>query len=74
MKTFSDRDLRVWEAYPSDCGIKDEPHIVFNCLSNRMVRPRELDFGGDEAEAEGVVQGASETELLQMLDRSQELR
>ena len=66
--------MRVWEAYPSDWGVKDEPHIVFNCLSNRMLRPRAIDLNGDEAAAEHTVQRASETELLAMLDRSRELR
>ncbi|MGQ0562582.1 MAG: hypothetical protein ACT443_11995 [Gemmatimonadota bacterium] len=74
-KTFSDDNLLVWEAYPSsnDLGEAENPHIVFNCLTNRLRRPRWLDCEGNVAAAEKVVAEANQNELLALFRRSVEI-
>jgi hypothetical protein len=74
-KTFSDKNLLIWEAYPScgDFSFPDDPQIVFNCLSNRMLRPRVIKHHGDEANAEAFVQQASSQDLLKLFEKSREL-
>jgi hypothetical protein len=74
-KTFTDENLLVWEAYPSggDFGFSRHPYIVFNCLSNRMLRPRVIERGANEAEAERVVSTASQRDLLELFRQSREI-
>jgi hypothetical protein len=74
-RTFLDENLLTWEAYPSGgpFGFSDRPFIVFNCLSNRMLRPRYVSTVGDEADAERTVELASDEQLLEMFNRSQEV-
>lgn len=74
-KTFADKDLLIWEAFPSGGahGFSENPHIIFNCLTNRMMRPRVIDYQGDEASAEGCVSDASPAELLKMFEGSREI-
>jgi hypothetical protein len=75
-KTFVDPNLLVWEAYPSGGphGFSENPFIVFNCLSNRMMRPRVLEQTGDEADAERVIVRASQADLAGLFKRSREIR
>lgn len=74
-RTFTDDNLLVWEAYPSggDYGFSENPYVVFNCLSNRLVRPRWVTHDGDEADAERTVSHASAQQLTAMLRRSEEI-
>ncbi|MGQ0816251.1 MAG: hypothetical protein ACT4O1_17620 [Gemmatimonadota bacterium] len=74
-RTFTDDNLLVWEAYPSagSNGETENPNIVFNCLSDRLRRPREVGCEGDEADAERVVVDASEKGLLELFRRSREI-
>jgi hypothetical protein len=74
-RTFLDDNLLTWEVYPSGgpSGYTDRPFIVFNCLSNRMLRPRYVSTVGDEADAERTVDLASNEELLEMFKRSEEV-
>jgi hypothetical protein len=74
-KTFSDEDLLIWEAYPSggDFGYPDRPYVVFNCLTNRTLRPRVTELGDSEAAAERVIAHATQHELLQLFRQSREL-
>jgi hypothetical protein len=71
-RTLLDDDLLTWEVYPSagHQGYSRNPHIVFNCLSDRAEPPRYYDVGGDEGTAETLVYGASEPELRAMLGES----
>jgi hypothetical protein len=75
MRTFQDRNFLVWEVYPSGGahGFSDNPHIVFNCLTQKQLRPRFTDLGTDEADAQRRVVEASDDELLTMLEGSAEL-
>ena len=74
-KTFTDENLLMWEAYPSggDFGFSERPYIVFNCLSNRLLRPRVVQQEGDEADAERIVSTASARELLELFRKSREI-
>lgn len=74
-RTFTDENLLVWEAYPSggDFGFSENPYVVFNCLSNRLLRPRRVTHDGDEADAERTVRQASASELAGMLQRAREI-
>jgi hypothetical protein len=75
MRTFQDRNFLVWEVYPSGGrhGFSDNPHIIFNCLTQRDIRSRFIEGGTDEAAAERLLADASPAELLALLDRAQEL-
>jgi len=69
-RTIQDDDFRVWEVYPSagEEGFSEDPYIVFNCLTNRMIRPRYVEVeGADEAEAERLVVEAPDPVLKEML-------
>jgi hypothetical protein len=75
MRTFQDRNFLVWECYPSAGrhGFSDNPHVIFHCLTQRDIRPRFLDLGANEADAERRVADASPDVLLEMLERAREL-
>ena len=72
-RTFLDENLLMWEVYPSggSFGYAQNPHIVFNCLSNRALRPRYVTTAGDEADAEQKIALASNEELLKLFQRAQ---
>ena len=74
-KTFTDENLLIWEAYPSggDFGFSKRPYIVFNCLTNRLLRPRAIERGENEADAERVITRASQQDLLDMFRQSNEI-
>jgi hypothetical protein len=74
-RTFQDKNFLVWEAFPSGGrhGFSDNPNVIFNCLTQRDIRPRFLRAGADEADAQRLVAEASPTELLAMLERAEEL-
>ena len=75
-KTFQDADLLTWEAYPTG-GPDDSSHrafVAFNCLSNRMLRPRFITWDGDEADAQRVIMEATPEQLQEMLQRSEEVQ
>ncbi|MGH7459643.1 MAG: hypothetical protein ACREMA_01275 [Longimicrobiales bacterium] len=71
-RTFLDLNLMAWEVYPSGGahGFSHNPHLVFNCLSNRGEAPRYTDFTGDAAAAQKLICDASEPELLALLSQS----
>jgi hypothetical protein len=74
MRTFLDDNMLTWEAYPSGGPHgSEQPFIVFNCLSNRMLRPRCVQTDGDEADAERMVLEASNEKLQEMLRRAGEV-
>jgi hypothetical protein len=64
-RTFQDDNFLIWEAFASSgaFGYPDAPHVVFNCLSNRTIRPRYVQLEGQEPEAQRRVQTVSEDEL-----------
>ena len=71
-RTFVDNDLLTWEVFPSagDHGFSANPHLVFNCLSDRDARPRYVELNGHEASAATMVHEASDEKLLQLLELS----
>lgn len=74
-RTFQDRNFLVWEVYPSGGahGFSDNPHIIFNCLTQKQLRPRYADLGSDGADAQRRLVEASDAALLTMLEQSSEL-
>ena len=74
-RTFQDRNFLVWEVYPSGGvhGFSDNPHVIFNCLTQKQLRPRYADVGTDGADAQRLLAEASDVELLDMLERAREL-
>jgi hypothetical protein len=74
-RTFQDRDFLVWEVYPSGGrhGFSDRPHIVFNCLTQPAMRPRHVELGMDEADAQRLITEATPQALLELLDRSTDI-
>lgn len=74
-RTFLDENMLTWEVYPTGgpYGFTDKPFIVFNCLSNRMIRPRYVSTLGDEADAERTISLASFEQLREMFARSEEV-
>ena len=71
-RTFVDPDLLLWEVFPSagDYGFSSNPHLVFNCLSDRAARPRFVELDGHEASAETMLFEATDAKLLDLLERS----
>jgi hypothetical protein len=74
-RTFQDKNFLVWEVFPSGGrhGYSSNPHLIFHCLTQRDIRPRYLDGGSREADAERRLAEASNAELLEMLERAQEI-
>lgn len=74
-RQIQDQNFLVWEVYPSGGahGFSDDPYVVFHCLTQRDLRPRQLQLGENEGEAERIVAQASDADLLGMLQRSREL-
>jgi hypothetical protein len=75
MRTFQDRNFLVWEVYSSGGrhGFSDRPHVIFNCLTQRDIRPRSTELGENEAEAQHILAQAAEPELLALLERAREI-
>lgn len=75
MRTFQDPNFLVWEVYSSGGrhGYSANPHVVFNCLTQREIRSRFLELGDDEADAQRRLSEASPPELLEMLERAPEI-
>ena len=67
-RTIQDADFLEWEVFASaaESGFADHSQLVFNCLSNRWLRPRAVDLEGDVAEAEKLVAEGSPRELLEI--------
>lgn len=74
-QTFTDDDLRVWEAFASGgkYGLSIRPKVIFHCVTEPGERPRFVELHGDEADAEDAVHDASVDRLKEMLRASKEL-
>lgn len=74
-KTFQDENFLVWEAFPSSgpFGFADDVKIVFHCVTDRRIRPRDVKTGEDAADAARIIQKADPAELLEMFRQSQEM-
>lgn len=74
-RTFQDHDFLVWEVYPSGGrhGFSDNPHVIFNCLTQQNLRPRYVPLGRDEADAQRRIALMSDEELLELFERAREI-
>jgi hypothetical protein len=75
MRTFQDHDFLVWEVYSSggSHGFSDNPNVIFNCLTQQDARPRSVELGKDEADAQRRIAGMSDTELIELLAQAGEI-
>jgi hypothetical protein len=71
-RTFQDRNFLVWEVYASGGahGFPDNPHAIFNCLTDLSLRPRAIEVGSDEAEAQRLIAEMSDAALLELLEHA----
>jgi hypothetical protein len=71
-RRIADQNLLIWEAYPSagDHGFSSQPYITFNCLTDRLQRPRQHQLKGDEASAEKLLNSATDQELIDLFNRA----
>ena len=74
-RSFQDRNFLVWEVYSSGGrhGFSDKPHVIFNCLTQPVVRSRWTPLGEDEADAQRRIAEASDADLLAMLEKAPEI-
>ena len=74
-RSFQDRNFLVWEVFATTGkhGFDENPNIVFQCMTLPESRPRVVALGGNEAEAQARVMNATDAELLEMLERSEQL-
>jgi hypothetical protein len=74
-RQIQDQNFLVWEVFPSggNLGFSTNPYVIFNCLTQRDLRPRRHRMDGDEADAERLVRQASDQDLLSLLQNSREL-
>jgi hypothetical protein len=74
-RKFQDENLLVWEAYPSAgrFGFSAKPNLIFNCLTDRLIRPRSIRLGEDNAEAERALVDATPHQLVAWLQTSSEI-
>jgi hypothetical protein len=74
-RMFLDDNMLTWEVYPSGGAFEaaEHPFVVFNCLSNRMLRPRYLPGGEGAGDASRVIATASGAQLRELLKRSAEV-
>lgn len=73
--TFTDDDLQSWEAFATggNYGLATRPKVVFNCVSDPRRRPRYVELGGDEADAEELVFDGGVERMRELLKQSKEL-
>lgn len=75
-RKIQDRNFLVWEVYPSGGrhGVSDDPHVVFNCLTQDDVRPRFAALGIDAADAQRQITDMSDAALLELLENARDIR
>jgi hypothetical protein len=74
-RTFLDDSMLTWEVYPSGGAFEaaEHPFVVFNCLSNRMLRPRYVKGGEGGADAARTLTTASSAQLRALFAQSEEV-
>lgn len=74
-RTFQDRNFLVWEVYSSGGahGFPDNPHAIFHCLSQLEIRPRAIEIGRDEADAQKLIAEMSDAALLELLEHAKDI-
>ena len=74
-RTIQDGELLLWEAYavPGDFGFPDHSKMVFHCLTEPARRARILEREGDISEVGEELYRLSDTELLGLLQETDEV-
>ena len=72
-RTFQDENFLTWEVFLSggDHGFSNKPYLTFNCLTDRLKRPRQFQIEGDTADGQKLITSVSDQELMQMLGKAQ---
>ena len=75
-REFLDENFVEWEAFASTgkFGFPDGPLIVFNCLSDRTIRPRVVRMAGAEVDAQRKLEQSSVQDLLALFNRAETLQ
>ena len=75
-RKIQDHNFLVWEVYPSGGrhGFSDNPHVIFNCLSQHDMRARYADLGTDGADAQKKIRELSDAALLELLESARDLK
>lgn len=65
-RTFLDENLLSWEAFASTgaFGYPEGPRVVFQCLTNRTIRPRYVELEGEENNAQRLLEQIPADELV----------
>ncbi len=74
-RTFQDQNFLIWEAFPSTgpFGYPDAAYIVFNCLSNKTIRPRYIELKAAEPAAQKELQTIGDAALLKLFETARPL-
>ena len=75
MRTITDSNFMQWTAFVSTGkqGYSNDPHFVFQCMSQPTVRPRWTPADGDESDAQAALVKMSASELQGTFERSVDL-
>lgn len=67
--------FRWWEAFATTGrhGVAQPGRVVFRCCTDPARRPMAAEVPAGKARAEALVSGASDVELLRLLDRAEAL-
>jgi hypothetical protein len=74
-RNFQDDNFLVWEAYASggEHGFSDNANVIFHCRTDRSLRSRAAQVGGDNAAAERFLRTAEPKALLALLRDAPEI-
>ncbi|MFP4624446.1 MAG: hypothetical protein ACOC3J_01540 [Gemmatimonadota bacterium] len=74
-RILQDQDLLLWEAYATsgEFGFPEGSRMVFQCLSDPARRARIVQREGDKSDVEGELARLSDDDLLDLLDRTEEV-
>jgi hypothetical protein len=74
-RTIQDEDLLLWEVYATagDFGFPDHARLVFHCLTDPARRARFVEREGDKSDVENEVATATDRDLLELLQATEEV-
>ncbi len=74
-RTFQDENFLIWEAFASagPFGYPEAANVVFNCLSNKTIRPRYVELKAAEPEAQRQLESIPDLDLLHLFQSARPL-
>ncbi len=69
-RIIQDRSFQQWEAFATTgrYGLPQPGRIVFRCCTDRSQPSRVVEIAGDKSDAEALVAGGDDDELLGLLE------